>query len=127
VLFFGRNGLGNPCYGRTTQNPALLGTTDANGVRYCAIGPDGPYGMHAAPYRYQVWAYDALDFVRVKAGMLKPWEPRPYAVWELPVPTSAAGVAPRGVAYNQTTGQIFLYQRNGEDPFIHTYVYKKTP
>jgi hypothetical protein len=127
VLFFGRNGLGNPCYGRATQNPALIGTTDANGVRYCAIGPDGAYSMYAAPYRYQVWAYDALDFVKVKEGMLKPWEPRPYAVWELPVPTLSAGVAPRGVAYNQTSGQIFLYQRNGEEPFIHTYMYKPAP
>jgi hypothetical protein len=127
VLFVGRNGLGKPCYGRTTQNAALVGTVDANGVRYCAVGPDGPYGMHAAPYRYQVWAYDALDFVKVKAGTLKPWDPRPYAVWELPVPTASAGIAPRGVAYKQSTGQIFLYQRNGENPYIHTYVYQPTP
>ena len=71
VLFVGRHGLGNPCYGRTTQNAALIGKVDGNGVRYCAIGPDGPYGMHAAPYRYQVWAYDALDLVKVKGGGLK--------------------------------------------------------
>jgi hypothetical protein len=124
VLFVGRHGLGAPCYGRTTQNPALIGTVDRNGVRICAIGPDGPYGMHAAPYRYQVWAYDALDLVKVKEGTLKPWQPRPYAVWELPVPTEGAGVAPRGVAYNPSTGQIFVYQRNGEDPYIHTYAYE---
>ena len=42
VLFVGRHGLGNPCYGRTTQNAALIGTVDGNGVRICAIGPDGP-------------------------------------------------------------------------------------
>ena len=127
VLFVGRHGLGDPCYGRTTQDPALIGTVDSNGVTFCALGPDGPYGMHAPPYRYQVWAYDALDLLKVKAGTLKPWQPRPYAVWELPMPTAGAGVAPRGVAYNQRTGQIFVYQRNGEDPYIHAYVYRPTP
>ena len=68
VLFFGRHGTGEFCYG---------------GGDECG-DPISPYqGTHAYPYVHQIWAYDANDLFRVANGELEPWEVLPYAVWQL--------------------------------------------
>lgn len=70
VLILGRHGTGTYCYG----TPAECG---GDPVEADAKGP------HAYPYRYQIWAYDVKDLLRVKDGALKSYEPRPYAVWRV--------------------------------------------
>jgi hypothetical protein len=58
VLFFGRHGMGDYCYGEGCNDP------------------DDPYkGVHAYPYRSQVWPYDANDLTAVNDdfdGELRP-------------------------------------------------------
>lgn len=113
VLFFGRQGLGKMCYG--------TGGPDG----FCRDMTDHDKGTHAYPYRYQVWAYDVLDLIAVKEGRKQPWEPKPYAVWELKLPISwgETGVMIlNGAAYDPATGRIFVVQagrESGGRPVIH--------
>lgn len=109
ILFFGRIGTGPFCYS-------------------VACFPDASQSMHAAPYRYQVWAYDALDLVKVKEGTRQPWDVEPYATWELklpvgPVAAESYGLA--GVAYDPGTGRIFVMHRNKESPLIQVFTVQK--
>ena len=84
VLFFGRHGLGAFCYGPGTSGEDQAGKPADGGVdRYCFDPADGSKGVHAYPYAYYVWAYDAADLASVHAGRQRPWEIRPYAVWPM--------------------------------------------
>jgi hypothetical protein len=123
VLFFGRQGLGTYCYGPGTADPKQAGQpADGNVDRWCFDPSSESKGTHAYPYRYYVWAYDANDLAAVKAGRLRPWEPRPYATWPLDLPFSSEGHAElNGAAYDPESGRIFVSQAygDGERPLIH--------
>jgi hypothetical protein len=111
VLFVGRHGLGAYCY-------------DEGSV--CNDPEDGSKGDHAYPYAYYVWAYDAHELARVKAGRKRPWDVRPYAVWPLALPASSRIHRLGGVAYDPATGRIFISQQfadgdSGNFPLIHVY------
>jgi hypothetical protein len=71
ILFFGRHGVGNYCYGTGAE---------------CGDPADSSKGVHAYPYRYQVWAYDANDLLAVKNGTKAAHQPQPYAVWTFNLP-----------------------------------------
>jgi hypothetical protein len=96
VLFFGTHSLGQAKYG------------------------SGGYGS-TLPDVYYVWAYDALELGAVKSGEKKPWEPLPYAVWELVFPVESASKEIKGAAYDPATSRIFLTQSRGENPIVHVY------
>jgi hypothetical protein len=113
VLFFGRIGVGNFCYG---------GLADPTNPNACVPGrPNAPY---AEPYQDQVWAYDANQLLRVKRGELKPWDLRPYGIWKIDHP---AGLNENvrdiggGVAYDAAGNRIFVAQRQGATTVIHVY------
>ena len=57
VLFFGKHGMGNYCYG-----------TGGSSGGDCFDPDDSSKGIHSYPYRSQVWAYDANDLIAVKNG-----------------------------------------------------------
>ncbi len=122
VLFFGRHGT-TFCYGAGTSNAALdhLPVPNEPGVIYCYDPDDPSKGTHGYPYLYQVWAYDANDLVAVKAGTVKPWEVKPYAVWPIVLPYTTWSTHINGAAYDPTTQRIFLEQGfgNGAKPVIH--------
>jgi hypothetical protein len=84
VLFVGRGGAGDYCYGFGTDNPALH-RTDYNGIHIYCYDPDyvGVQGDHDYPYKMVVFAYDANDLAAVKAGTMDYWEPTPYATWDI--------------------------------------------
>ena len=95
LLYFGKHGYGDFCYGAGTDNQALHGTP--NGMHEWCYDLEGwDQGDHAYPYRYQVWAYDLLDLEKVKAGTInpatgspwQPWELQPYAWWQVTFPVS---------------------------------------
>jgi hypothetical protein len=127
VLFVGRHGTGTFCYGPGTSNLALVGTVGTGFIEpYCYDPADAGKGTHAYPYVYQGWAYDANDFVKVRQGLMKPWEVRPYAIWHLTFPYPAAGTNLDGVAYDPATQRLFLSQAMVEGdwqskPLIHAY------
>lgn len=95
VLFFGSLGTGPVCYG--------TGAACGDPVRTSN-------GFHAYPYHYQVWAYDIADFEAVRLGTKQPYEPMPYATWELSLPHPPSEFFLSGVGYDETNNRIYLQQ-----------------
>lgn len=101
VLFFGRHGIGQFCYGTSCFEGAGQGT-------------------HAPPYVSQVWAYQASELAEVKAGTRQPWSLQPR-IWEFQFPVNPGNVNIKGVAYDKANRRIFLTQAAGENPLVHVY------
>lgn len=108
VLFFGKHGMGAYCYGTGGRNGGD-----------CYDPDDGSKGVHAYPYRSQIWAYDANDLLSVKSGAKQPWQIQPYAVWELD--PSFQGI--QGAAYDPATQRIYVSAtwQDGDRPIIRAY------
>lgn len=127
ALYFGKNGIGVPCYGLGTGDKTLHLKANPEGGHYCYDLADSGKGSHAYPYRYQVWAYDLNDFAAVKAGTKKPWEVTPYAMWGLNLPTLAHEMKLGGVGYDPQRQILFLAQvhadvgDNAYRPLIHAF------
>ena len=122
ALYFGRNGIGPYCYGKGTPNQSLHNTPDpSDGGNWCYDPTSPDKGVHAYPYRYQIWAYDLNDFAAVKAGVKKPWEVVPYDVWPFTFPTEEPKVLIGGVSYDPATQTIFVSQNfaDSSQPIIH--------
>lgn len=122
VLFFGRQGLGIPCYGDVTTTPG----------GHCNDPADWDKGCHGWPYKTWVWAYDANELLRVKNGELNPWDVQPYNVWGLDLPVETPKSEVMGVAYDPLTQRIYLAQTdaayllpNGQgwdkSPLVHVF------
>lgn len=106
VLFIGRHGIGDFCYGSGEA---------------CS-DPVNPYqGTHAYPYVHQVWAYDALELQAVKDGVREPWEVFPYAIWRLNEIDDSGGASISGAAFDPTSGRLFVTENYGEKPAVHVY------
>jgi hypothetical protein len=126
VLFFGAIGVGKYAYGQGTGDASLDGTPVPgynNEVFYCFDPVNYAKGDHAWPYLAWVWAYDALDLAKVAAGTMQPWEPVPYAVWELD--SDFYSWLPRlsAATYDPDTQRIFVNQTRGDGdaPLCHVY------
>ena len=126
ALFIGRTGLGAFCYGYGVEDQAIAGRPAADGVMNCYDPTTHDKGMHAYPYRYQIWAYDLADFAAVKAGAKQPWDVVPYGVWpfDLPIPEQSA-VRIGGVAYDMQRQLLYIAQHRADKdgfaqrPIIH--------
>lgn len=96
VLFFGKTGTNYNGYGTPEK--------------YGDLNSDGGTGEHAlnGEYAYQVWAYDANDFVAVKQGLKQPWEVRPYNTWNFDFPISSGFKQIGGVAFDPSSGRIYV-------------------
>lgn len=128
VLFFGRQGTGPFCYGPGTSDPSLAGTivTGTASEPWCLDPADSDKGTHAYPYAYQVWAYDANDFLAVKNGSKRQYDVRPYAVWSFHLPFENAQGPHKlgGTAYDQKNGLIYVSQECADtacNPIIHAF------
>ncbi len=127
VLFFGRTGLGIPCYGEGTNNPALDQLpVPGQGDIYCYDPLDNTKGTHAYPYTQYVWAYDVNDLISVKNGQKNPWDIYPYDTWAFKYPTVPDSINIMGAAYDPVTQRIFIAQNHGDPavydpPIIHVY------
>lgn len=153
----GSTGQGDTCYGPGTtkieematnadiqkwielnNTKYLCGTTymDGSGNNDCCYDPaDSSKGVHGYPYVYQVWAYDAKELLKVKNGEInpttgfvyKPWDIKPYTIWNLTFPRKVNDARLEGVTYDPSTQRLFVSQRGadvyGLDPFplIHVY------
>ncbi len=105
VLFFGRHGIGEFCYGGPECND-----------------PVSSYqGTHAYPYVHQVWAYDVEDLVAVLEGTLEPWEVLPYGIWRLDEMDDAGSATIAGAAFDPATGRVYITESYGETPVVHVY------
>jgi hypothetical protein len=106
VLFFGRHGTGEFCYGTGDE---------------CNDPVESSKGTHAYPYVHQVWAYDVLDLLAVKNGSQQPWELQPYAVWQLSEMDASGSATIAGAAYDPASGRVYITERYGENPVVHVY------
>ena len=109
VLFFGTKGLGERCYGP--------GHSDPNRTDGCYDPANSYKGYHSYPYVYFIWAYDALELLKVKRGEVEPWSLRPYAAWELSLPFSKDNTHTiGGVAYDSRSNVLYVSQHSGWYP-----------
>lgn len=106
VLFFGHQGTGPFCYG-------IGASTSPLPVHECYDPTGSSKGVHAYPYVYQVWAYDANDLVSVKEGRKEQYQIQPYAIWSfiLPIPDLTGQHLIGGAAYDPQTNRIYISQQ----------------
>lgn len=124
VLFFGRVGKGQFCYGPGTDKPELHGQPDGEGGTFCYDPAAFAKGGHAYPYAYKVMAYDAADLVAVKNGQKQTWEVVPYASWDVSFPASTTEERKIiSAAYNPSAGEIYVATAYGEfaRPLVHVW------
>ena len=125
VLFFGRVGLGEFCYGvgtseRSQHGRPVPGSADD---RYCYDPDDPEKGSHGYPYAAQVWAYDAEDLIAVARDQRRPWDVHPYAARTFSLPFDRGLMTVGGVAYDPAERRIFLSALLQDDfrPIIHVF------
>lgn len=129
VAFIGRNGIGDRCYGVGTNNKALHKTKTSDGTTLWCYDPAmlDTKGDHAWPYVDQVWAYDALELLKVKNGKLRTWEVKPYAVWTLAgIPNPNQGATLRSAAYDDASRLLVVTEAYNEaqynsPPKVHIF------
>lgn len=99
------------CYGVGTSDPALAGTTDPTGSKYCYDPTDHNRGGHGYPYVNAVWLFDLDAILKAK----NPWDTRPYYYGPIP---SLAGVKGRcvGGAFDAQTNTAHLTFGTGDTP-----------
>lgn len=120
VLFFGRTGMGQQCYGDGA-------TSGGNNDGTSCYDPDysGWKGTHAYPYEYYAWMYDANDLVAVKNGAKNPWDVRPYYNGVITLPFKNAAWRPEinGATYDASTNRIYIsqYLADQANPVIHAF------
>ena len=122
ILFVGSHGTGEFQYG-------VGGTSGHTNTtpRVSIYDPsDDSTGEHAWPYRYQVWAYDVNDVAKVRSGGLRPYEPKPYAVWQFTIPFENPNDRHNtgGVAYNPKLRQLYFVQQFAGpfgEPIVHVF------
>lgn len=96
ILFFGFTGTNYTGYG----TPQQYGDSNSDG----GTGPQSLNGEYA----FQVWAYDANDFIAAKQGLIPSWQIRPYNNWNFDVPIEMGYKRIGGVAFDPTMGNIYL-------------------
>lgn len=101
IVFFGRHGTGQYCYGTGQE---------------CNDPTDNSKGTHSfgGEYEYQAWAYDVKDFIAAKNGDLQPWELEPYDIWNFDLPIADAARNLGGVTYDAATGRMFIVQQGAD-------------
>jgi len=111
VLFFGRHGIGEYCYGTGEQ---------------CNDPVHVHQGTHAYPYRNQIWAYDANDLAAVASGAAQSETLQPYDYWELDLPFAPDIHSLGGAVYDPRNNRIYVSQReaDGDFPLIHVLAVK---
>ncbi len=114
VLFFGSHGTGAFYYGTGGPN----GRETSAPYRAIYDPSDTSTGEHAWPYRYQIWAYDANDLMRVRQGEIAPHTIRPYASWRVRVPLERPDDRHNigGAVYDPRTKRLYFVQQ-GAGPF----------
>jgi hypothetical protein len=106
VLFIGKHGLGNFCYGEAAA---------------CGDAALQYKGEHAYPYVHQVWAYDANDLLAVKNGSKQPYDVQPYAIWRLPEINNAGSATINSAFFDQKTSRFYITEAYGGQPRVHVY------
>ncbi|MBI2837790.1 MAG: IPT/TIG domain-containing protein [Acidobacteria bacterium] len=125
VLFFGRRGKGEFCYGFGVSDPSQHGTycNPSYPTVMCCYDPvNDAKGTHSYPYVFLVVAYDALDLLSVVNGQKQMWDIVPYAAWELTFPVANDNPDILGAAYDPSTQRIYVAEAGGDRPDAYAYM-----
>jgi hypothetical protein len=132
VLFAGRNGMGEFCYGIGTDDARKASVRGPGGETYCYDPTNSNNGAHAYPYRLQFWAYDVADFAAVRSGDKQPWTVVPYAVWPFELPALGQPQPRLGrLTYDAAGRRLFVSELFAERdeyahrPLIHVYTVRR--
>jgi hypothetical protein len=115
VLYFGAIGTGNFYYGEAS------GAGDTNRT---------DKGVHSVGgnYIWQVWAYDANDFLAAKQGTKNPWQPVPYTTWNFTLSPDNGDKYMGGCAYDPAAGRLYFSELGADNadgffngPLIHVW------
>jgi hypothetical protein len=109
VLLFGSVGTNSQEYGE----PSSFNDTNRTGKGYHSLDGD---------YAYQVWAYDANDFVAVEDGQMQPWQLQPYATWNLDFPQHNGTDYLGGVAFDPSTSRLYVTELGGDTQVAYSYL-----
>lgn len=93
----------------------------------------GPCPFDAADYYSYYWAWDIVDLLKAKLGLIEPFEIMPYEHGKFPLPAAYKGLAIGGADYDAEQGRLFIAVTNGDTlgkyarpPLFLTYKRKKT-
>jgi hypothetical protein len=132
VLFAGRNGTGEFCYGSGTDDARKARERGPNGETYCYDPTSTDKGQHAYPYRLQFWAYDVMDLAAVRSGEKQPWDVVPYAIWPFELPALGEPQPRVGrMSYDAAGRRLFITElfaeRDGyaRRPLVHVYAVRR--
>jgi hypothetical protein len=114
-LYNGNSAIRGAVFVPGTNSVLFIGRTGANYNGYADPwdlgdpwgGGRGPHSLNGE-YAYQVWAYNANDFLAVRQGAMQPWQLRPYSVWNFNFPISYGSKDVGGVAFDQSTGRLYM-------------------
>ena len=109
VLFFGSVG----------TNTAVYGTASA--ANDPGRGGKGPHSVNG-DYAYQVWAYNADDFLAVENGQMQPWQLQPYATWNLDFPQVSPETMLGGVTFDPSTDRLYVVEDGADTQVRYTYL-----
>lgn len=132
------------CGGKSVSSTAIV---NGDGCCYDLVSSDK--GGHAYPYTYRVWVYDANDIAKVKSGAViqsadlskltigsvtgqiyRPWNIKPYSLWNLSLPFASNNKEILGAAYDSLKQRIYIAQTDGfisgidRYPVIHVFEIK---
>ncbi len=120
-LYDGNTNLNGVFFAPGSSSVLVFGSVGTNQVQYGEpSASNDPYragkGFHAldGDYAYQVWAYNANDFLSVMDGKLQPWQVQPYATWNLDFPQFNGGKTIGGVTFDPTTNQLFVEEQGAD-------------
>lgn len=119
VVFIGRQGLGDRCYGTGTDNQALHQTPHPEGNRWCYDPAQHSKGDHAYPYVHQLWVYDANDLAKVKAGQLPTWAVKPTILPLTGLPSGNGNGATINSASYDDASRLLLVTEHYSDASYH--------
>ena len=54
-------------------------------------------------------------------GDIEPWEPRPYAVWELEGMANDGTATAVGATFDPVTGRLYFTEAYAEQPQVHVF------
>jgi hypothetical protein len=128
-IFTGNTSIQGVFFAPGTRSVLFFGSVGTNQVGYGLPGAfNDSYraskGWHSldGDYAYQVWAYDADDLLAVENESLQPWQVQPYAVWDLDFPQFDGSKYLGGVAFDPSTGRLYVTQLGGDTEAPYSYL-----
>jgi hypothetical protein len=123
ILFIGDAGLGPFCYGDPGGDTGVKpGGTNSDGAEDCNDPNRGGKGQHSfgGKYAYQIWAYDANDFLAVKNGTKNPWDIVPYTTWQFQLLSPSCVIG--GTSYDPASGRLYVCELGADTEASYSYL-----